>query len=387
MEEIDVAVFTFDAGQRLRLINRAGERLLGRAAERLLGGTRERTGPRLVPRRRVAARVRAGVPRRRRALGGPAHQLPAGRPSPPAAGADRRQPAAARGGAPGLAAADARARSRDQQLARADQVDRRQPGAAARSATTSPDDWRDDAGRGLDVIASRAEALTRFTASYARLARLPQPRLAPLDVGGLVQRVVGLETRLPVGVRPGPPVTVPGDSDQLEQAAHQPGSQRRRCRRWRPAAACAVGWTTVGRLPRTRGGRRGAGARADGQPVRPVLHDQARRLGHRSRAQPADRRRAQREPDAGQPQRRARLSGGCCGSRWQPVARPDGFPPVRRHPPAHRRHHWSRNDCRRSGLPHPAPQLLVRPHRLLQFHFFKSGVVSAVVTGVIRHAG
>src|SRR5829696_6127106 len=37
MEEIDVAVFAFDASQRLRLVNRGGERLLGQPAERLLG--------------------------------------------------------------------------------------------------------------------------------------------------------------------------------------------------------------------------------------------------------------------------------------------------------------------------------------------------------------
>src|SRR6185312_6496708 len=37
IEEIDVAVFAFDAGRRLRLVNRGGERLLGQPAERLLG--------------------------------------------------------------------------------------------------------------------------------------------------------------------------------------------------------------------------------------------------------------------------------------------------------------------------------------------------------------
>ncbi|HMJ04692.1 MAG TPA: PAS domain-containing protein, partial [Chthoniobacterales bacterium] len=37
MEEIDVAIFAFDGGQRLRLVNRGGERLLGQSAERLLG--------------------------------------------------------------------------------------------------------------------------------------------------------------------------------------------------------------------------------------------------------------------------------------------------------------------------------------------------------------
>src|SRR5574341_2140787 len=35
--EVDVAIFTFDEDQRLRLVNRAGERFLGRPAARLLG--------------------------------------------------------------------------------------------------------------------------------------------------------------------------------------------------------------------------------------------------------------------------------------------------------------------------------------------------------------
>jgi two-component system nitrogen regulation sensor histidine kinase NtrY len=39
MEEIDVAIFTFDNETKLRLVNRAGERLLARPVERLLGFT------------------------------------------------------------------------------------------------------------------------------------------------------------------------------------------------------------------------------------------------------------------------------------------------------------------------------------------------------------
>src|SRR5438552_13177915 len=39
MREIAVAIFAFDENQRLRLVNRAGERLLAAPAERLLGQT------------------------------------------------------------------------------------------------------------------------------------------------------------------------------------------------------------------------------------------------------------------------------------------------------------------------------------------------------------
>jgi two-component system nitrogen regulation sensor histidine kinase NtrY len=44
MEEIDVAVFSFDGEQKLRLVNRAGERLLKLPSERLLGAKAEDIG-------------------------------------------------------------------------------------------------------------------------------------------------------------------------------------------------------------------------------------------------------------------------------------------------------------------------------------------------------
>lgn len=44
MEEIDVAIFTFDHEEKLRLVNRAGERLLARPIERMLGFTAAELG-------------------------------------------------------------------------------------------------------------------------------------------------------------------------------------------------------------------------------------------------------------------------------------------------------------------------------------------------------
>ena len=44
MEEIDVAVFTFDEVDELKFVNRAGERLLRQPAERLLGRRAEELG-------------------------------------------------------------------------------------------------------------------------------------------------------------------------------------------------------------------------------------------------------------------------------------------------------------------------------------------------------
>ena len=131
MEEIDVAVFAFDDDATLRLVNRAGERLLGQPVERLLG----RDAAALGLERAICATTRrarsSAFPGRHAARWEvAATRVPPGRPAAPAARADRRQPRAARGGAPGLAAPGARARPRDQQLARADQVDRARACAA-----------------------------------------------------------------------------------------------------------------------------------------------------------------------------------------------------------------------------------------------------------------
>jgi len=55
-------------------------------------------------------------------------------------------------------------------------------------------------------------------AAYAKLARLPQPKLAPLSVAAWVRRVAALETRMPVAVTAGPDLTISADGDQLDQA-------------------------------------------------------------------------------------------------------------------------------------------------------------------------
>ena len=67
-----------------------------------------------------------------------------------------------------------------------------------------PEDWRDDMRRGLNVITSRSDSLSRFIGAYARLAKLPRPQLQPPRVGPCVGRAVSFETRLPVQVQPGP---------------------------------------------------------------------------------------------------------------------------------------------------------------------------------------
>src|ERR1035438_2113788 len=80
-----------------------------------------------------------------------------------------------------------------------------------------PTDWEDDMRRGLSVISTRSEALSRFIGAYARLAKLPRPQLESMEIRPWVQRVVNLETRLNVAVKPGPDIYIHGDPDQLEQ--------------------------------------------------------------------------------------------------------------------------------------------------------------------------
>jgi signal transduction histidine kinase len=74
-----------------------------------------------------------------------------------------------------------------------------------------------DLKRGLNVIGGRSEALVRFMSAYARLAKLPAPNKAPLDVGTWVRRVAALETRMPIIVVEGPRTTFRADGDQLDQ--------------------------------------------------------------------------------------------------------------------------------------------------------------------------
>jgi nitrogen fixation/metabolism regulation signal transduction histidine kinase len=80
------------------------------------------------------------------------------------------------------------------------------------------EDWESDLQSGLTIIASRADSLSRFMEAYARLARLPAPRVQPVDVTAWIQRVVALETRMKIEIEPGAAGTaIRADEAQLEQ--------------------------------------------------------------------------------------------------------------------------------------------------------------------------
>jgi PAS domain S-box-containing protein len=216
MADIDVAVFAFDDEERLRLVNRAGERLLGAVAERLLGRTAEQVGlaeclvgesPRTMDVTFPGGAGRWEVRRGSFRQNGRPHTL--------------------------LVLADVTKALREEEL----QAWRRLFRVLSHEINNSlapiksiagslqtlldrpvrPGDTEEDIRRGLSVIGGRSEALIRFMSAYARLARLPAPQRVPLEVSTWVRRVAALETRLPVRVEGGPPTTIRADGDQLDQ--------------------------------------------------------------------------------------------------------------------------------------------------------------------------
>ncbi|OGU00015.1 MAG: PAS domain-containing sensor histidine kinase [Gemmatimonadetes bacterium GWC2_71_10] len=208
MAEIDVAVFAFDEAGRLRLANRGGEKLLAAPVERLVGRGAAELG--VAP---CLAGDAAGV--RDMAFGGGAGRF------------GYRRSSFRQGGRPHtlLVLADLSRALRDEERLAWQRLIRvlgheinnslapiKSVAQSLRGRAAEP-----DIEQGLDLIAGRAEALARFMAAYARLARLPQPRLAPLDVNTWVRRVAALEMRMQVRVEPGPDVSISADGDQLDQ--------------------------------------------------------------------------------------------------------------------------------------------------------------------------
>jgi two-component system, NtrC family, nitrogen regulation sensor histidine kinase NtrY len=216
MEEIDVAVFAFDKDLKLRLANRAAERLIAQPEERMRGRTAGHLGlgpylegneQRIFDAAFPGARGRWELRRSGFRQGGEPHQL--------------------------LVLSDVTKTLREEELAAWQRLIRvlsheiNNSLAPIKSIAGSlqmlltrdprPADADDDLQKGLEIIAGRSDALSRFMQSYARLARLPPPRLGPVDVSQWVHRVVNLETRLKVRIDAGPGLTIQADGDQLDQ--------------------------------------------------------------------------------------------------------------------------------------------------------------------------
>ncbi|MBM3763717.1 MAG: PAS domain-containing sensor histidine kinase [Acidobacteria bacterium] len=215
MEEINVAIFAFDADNQLRLVNKGGEALLGRPMERLIGETASSLGLddclagelRTMTRAFSGGSGRWGVSSSTFREGGVPHRL--------------------------LVLTDLTGPLRQEELLAWQRLVRvlghelNNSLAPIKSIAGSlgnivdrdplPDDWKEDMLHGLNIIGSRADSLQRFLGSYTRLAKLPHPTCAPVDVEALVRRCADLELRQKVTIVPGPEITIDADSDQLEQ--------------------------------------------------------------------------------------------------------------------------------------------------------------------------
>ena len=216
MAEIDVAVFTFDPDRRLRLVNRAGENLLRQPIDKLLGRRASDLGLAVcldasedapLSLNFPGASGRWGVRKSNFRERGLPHEL--------------------------LVLTDLSRTLREeeriawQRLVRVLGHEMNNSLAPIKSIAGSlehlirrdppPPDWRDDARSGLNVIATRAESLSRFMHAYARLARLPPPQKEEINLGELVRRVVGLETRLAIRLAEGGVIMIGADAAQIEQ--------------------------------------------------------------------------------------------------------------------------------------------------------------------------
>jgi nitrogen fixation/metabolism regulation signal transduction histidine kinase len=216
MGEVEVGVFAFDAGHRLTLVNRWGERMLGEPAERLMGRNADALG--------LAHCL----------TGGPAQTLDLRFPGWDGRW-DVRRSTYRQDGVPHqlLVLSDVSRALREEERQAWKRLVRVLGHEINNSLTpissiadslqtmlersVKAEDHEDDLRSGLTIISDRAEGLRRFMASYARLAKLPPPQYAPLDTAHWIGRVAKLEGRMAVQVAAGPPVTIEADGDQLDQ--------------------------------------------------------------------------------------------------------------------------------------------------------------------------
>jgi nitrogen fixation/metabolism regulation signal transduction histidine kinase len=216
MEDVDVALFAWDASRHLRLVNRAGALLLGKPAEALIGQTAEGLGLTPLVEGEAVRGLELAVPGGR----GPW---------------ELRRGSFRQGGKPHelVVLTDVRRALREEEREAWKRLIRVlgheinntlapiQSLAGSLQAILSRQeraaDWEKDLSQGLAVIGRRAESLGRFMTSYTQLARLPPPVLGQVEVSGWVTRCVAMERRLEIKVTPGPELTLRADGDQLEQ--------------------------------------------------------------------------------------------------------------------------------------------------------------------------
>ena len=214
--EIDVAVFTFDQQQKLRIVNRAGEQLMGRIAPRMLGLTAEEMGLGLFLRARSPQIVEMTFPGKHgrwavshtafRENGVP-HELLIISDMSRALRAEERQA--------WQRLIRVMGHELNNSLAPIKSIAGTLTSLTGRAGL--PAEIGQDVQQGLQVIENRVESLGRFMQAYTQLARMPAPTKTKVDVETLVRRSASLETRLPVTVVGGPKFEIDADTDQLEQ--------------------------------------------------------------------------------------------------------------------------------------------------------------------------
>jgi nitrogen fixation/metabolism regulation signal transduction histidine kinase len=214
--EIDVAVFTFDQQQRLRIVNRAGEQLMGRIAPRMLGLTAEELGlqeflqspgPQTVQMTFPGKHGRWAISHTAFRENGIPHELLIISDLSRALREEERQA--------WQRLIRVLGHELNNSLAPIKSIAGTLASLTVRAAL--PEEVAQDMQQGLRVIENRVEALNRFMQAYTRLARMPAPTRSRIEVGPLVRRAASLERRLPVQSLEGPSVFIDADPDQIEQ--------------------------------------------------------------------------------------------------------------------------------------------------------------------------
>ncbi len=217
INELDSAIFTFDSEQRLRLVNRSGASLLARPPDELTGHTVHDLGlsdlleisePATIERTFAGSSGRWSVHRSTFRDTGRRHDLLVVTDVSRALREEERQA--------WQRLLRVIGHELNNSLAPIISIASSLDGFAARDPV--PADFHEELRRGLAIISSRAEGLRRFMEAYSRLARLPRPRRAPVEIAALIQRTAALERRRPVRILPGPDLVVQADAPQLEQA-------------------------------------------------------------------------------------------------------------------------------------------------------------------------
>lgn len=216
VEEIDAPLFAFDPDRVLRLVNPAGEKLLQQAAVRILGRTADEIG--LADCLSVASEALVALPSNRsssRWLVRQSKFRERGVPHTLVVLLDVSR------------ALREEERGAWQRLIRVlghelnnslTPIKSIAGSLSSRLAETELSvEQRRDFERGLAIIEERTASLHRFLQAYRQLAQMPPPAKRSVALLPIVERVVFLETRMPVTISPGQEAMLMVDPDQIEQ--------------------------------------------------------------------------------------------------------------------------------------------------------------------------